>query len=367
MKKLLAIFFSFSISISQAYASEMTLFEEVYKTVKKEYIKDVEISSLMVKGFEGLKNLDDKVRVTENNNKIEVYYDNYLLRSLEKKEGYEEKGYARMTLVVFELLRKKSEKLRTKDFEMSEYFLYSMFANLDGDSKYYPYLDIGSYKVNKKQRYFAKDILDGNVLYIKPGPLNRNTKDTIINTLVEHDDYKGIILDLRGNPGGLIGEAVSVMNIFLDNGIIVSTKGRNDEEESYYIADGTSMMDNRPMVVLVDENTASSAEILASSIKEQSLGKLVGSRTRGKGTVQKLVVLENGGELALTSSYFFTPAGGSINKSGVFPDICTSELDDKLSPTLILDNKNNMTRYCTKQNREGKDMDVLVALEMING
>lgn len=367
MKKICCIFFSFLISISFANASEVVLLEEAYQSVSNDYIKNIEMYPLMIKGFEGLKNLDDKVRVSETPTKISAYYDNYLQKSFSKKENVDAKSLAKLTVDIFEVMKKKSEKLRVKDFEMSEYFLYSMFSSLDSGTKYYPYLDIGSYKVNKKQRYFAKDVLAENVLYIKPGPLNLSTKDLIINALVEHDDYKGLILDLRGNPGGLMGEAVSVMNLFLDQGVIVSTKGRGEGAENFYIADKTSMMDNRPLVVLIDENTASSAEIMASAIQEQSLGKLVGSRTQGKGTVQKLITFKNDGVLAITNEYFFTPSGSSINKSGVFPDICTTELDDNLSPSLILDNPNNKTRYCTKQIRDEKNMDVEVALEMING
>jgi carboxyl-terminal processing protease len=127
---------------------------------------------------------------------------------------------------------------------------------------------------------------------------------------------KGIILDLRQNGGGLLEEAVNVASIFLSDGTVVSTEGRNQPRQ-VYVARGNAIAPRIPLVVLVDNGTASAAEIVTAALKDRGRAKVVGTRTYGKGVFQQLETLSNGGALDIVSGRWFRPDGGNVGGPGV--------------------------------------------------
>ncbi len=131
---------------------------------------------------------------------------------------------------------------------------------------------------------------------------------------------RGLILDLRGNPGGVLEAAGAVAGDFLDHGTIVSADGRLREARFRIAATPGDLIDGAPMVVLVNGESASAAEILAAALRQNGRAMLIGSRTYGKGTVQTIMPLADGRALKLTTSRYFTPAGDSINGIGILPD-----------------------------------------------
>lgn len=133
---------------------------------------------------------------------------------------------------------------------------------------------------------------------------------------------KGLILDLRNNPGGLLDQAVKVTNLFIDSGIIVSTIGRDmnkPEDVEYAIKRNT--LSNFPMIVLVNEGTASASEIVAGALQDRERAIIMGTQTFGKGSVQNIIPLPNGGALKMTIARYYTPKGRSIQAKGITPDI----------------------------------------------
>ncbi|MGH7424564.1 MAG: S41 family peptidase, partial [Candidatus Methylomirabilales bacterium] len=130
---------------------------------------------------------------------------------------------------------------------------------------------------------------------------------------------RGFILDLRGNPGGLLEEAVNVAGVFLDGGRVVSyrERGRDEVHRDVRGAPETKL----PLVVLVDEGSASASEIVAGAIQDRRRGILVGTATYGKGSVQTVFPLSGGSAVKLTTSSYFTPAGRAIGKGGIAPDV----------------------------------------------
>jgi carboxyl-terminal processing protease len=131
---------------------------------------------------------------------------------------------------------------------------------------------------------------------------------------------EGILLDLRGNGGGLLQEAVLVGSVFIEDGLIVSTNGRTKSEREYD-AQGDAIAEDVPIVVLVDRGTASASEIVAGAIKERDRGTVVGTRTFGKGVFQEVQPLSNGGLLDITVGEYFLPNGENISDKGVRPDV----------------------------------------------
>jgi carboxyl-terminal processing protease len=133
------------------------------------------------------------------------------------------------------------------------------------------------------------------------------------------------VLDLRNNPGGLLNQAIRVTDAFLDQGEIVSTRGREQTDSERYNASPGDMIDGRPMVVLINTGSASASEIVAGALQDHRRAVVVGTRSFGKGSVQSLIPLRGNGAMRLTTSLYYTPSGRSIQALGVSPDIIVQQ------------------------------------------
>lgn len=159
-----------------------------------------------------------------------------------------------------------------------------------------------------------------------------------VDALGADEEIRGLILDLRNNPGGLLNQAVSVADSFLKEGLIVYTKGRTDDQNMSFKAHATGDEYAYPLVVLVNEGSASASEIVAGAIQAHRRGIIVGTRTFGKGSVQTIIPLPGGAGLRLTTARYFTPDGRSIQALGITPDVevpftpCNIAADDETSP-----------------------------------
>lgn len=139
---------------------------------------------------------------------------------------------------------------------------------------------------------------------------------------------KGIILDLRGNPGGLLEQAVDTADLFLESGMVTETVGRHPLSHQRFVAEPGDVSAGVPIVVLIDGASASAAEILASALQDHGRAVVVGSTSFGKGSVQTVLGMPNEGEIAITWARFLTPKGYVLNGAGILPNICTSGVDD---------------------------------------
>ena len=146
--------------------------------------------------------------------------------------------------------------------------------------------------------------------------------------------FKGIELDLRGNPGGLLDQGIMVADLFMDHGPIVTTKGRNAASLQSYDAKPGDIGEDVQLVVIVDGKSASAAEIVASALQDSGRAVVVGTNSYGKGTVQTVVRLPNEGEMTLTWSRYYSPAGYALHGLGVMPTICTA--NEKAEPAALL-------------------------------
>jgi len=169
----------------------------------------------------------------------------------------------------------------------------------------------------------------GNIAHIRVSGFNQSTTRSLREKLKLATDEAygtpaGIVLDLRGNPGGLLDQAVSVSDLFLTNGRIVSTHGRHPDSHQYFDAEPEDLAKDLPVVVLVNGNSASASEIVAAALQDLGRAVVIGSSSFGKGTVQTVLRLPNEGELTLTWARFHAPSGYGLSRRGVIPDICTS-------------------------------------------
>lgn len=163
--------------------------------------------------------------------------------------------------------------------------------------------------------------------YIKVSHFNKftgiNVQDAIQKIKIEaKGQIKGYVLDLSDNPGGLLDEAVKVADTFLDSGIILTTKGRNPKSEQRFEAEKGDWIDGKPLVVFINQDSASSSEIVAAALRDNHRALLVGTRSFGKGSVQTIYTLPNESELYLTWAYLYEPNGQVYHKKGLEPDVC---------------------------------------------
>lgn len=180
-----------------------------------------------------------------------------------------------------------------------------------------------------KLKAVKSEILDKSIAYLRITYFNQNTTQELKAALEElkKSGFKGIILDLRNNPGGLLNEAVSVAKLFIDKGVIVSTKGRYPWHSVVYEADGTAIP-YCPMVVLVNKGSASASEIVAGALQDHGRAKLVGVKTFGKGSVQTVIPFNDGSALHITIAYYYTPNGRLIHDKGLDPDFVVEQPED---------------------------------------
>jgi carboxyl-terminal processing protease len=171
---------------------------------------------------------------------------------------------------------------------------------------------------------------EGKVAYFHIYGFNSDTAESLEREIahakseIGAGNVTGYVLDLRSNPGGLLDEAVAVSDLFMQKGRIVSTHGRHPDSHQYFEATAGDMADGRPIVVLVNGNSASASEIVAAALQDSGRAVVVGSNSYGKGTVQTVLRLPNSGELTLTWARFHAPSGYTLNKLGVLPSICTT-------------------------------------------
>ena len=156
---------------------------------------------------------------------------------------------------------------------------------------------------------------------------------------------KGIVLDLRGNPGGLFNQAIKIADLFLNDGEIVSTKGRKISETRKFFARRGDEINGKPIVVLINNGSASASEIFAGALKDHKRAVILGENSYGKGSVQSIIPLGNGGGMRITISKYYLPSGKSISEVGVTPDILVEEEGNDFR---INSEKDNQLNYAIK-------------------
>jgi carboxyl-terminal processing protease len=168
---------------------------------------------------------------------------------------------------------------------------------------------------------------DGGVAIFRIAIFNQSTTEQIASALRAGGDHiTGVILDVRGNPGGLLEQAVSLAELFVQDGPIIATVGRHPASHQYFAASGHAIAPRVPIVVLVNGGSASASEIVAAALQDLGRAVIVGSSSYGKGTVQTVMRLPNDGELTLTWARLITPSGYLLQDHGVVPTICTGDL-----------------------------------------
>ena len=192
-------------------------------------------------------------------------------------------------------------------------------------------------------------LIDNKIGYLRLGAFNENSSDQLkkeISNLEKNKKTLGYIFDLRNNPGGLLSQAVKISDFFLNDGEIVSTKGRKSRENRKFFAKKGDKIKGKPLIVLINNGSASAAEIVAGALQAQKRAVLLGETTYGKGSVQSIIPLKNKGAIRLTISKYYLPSGKSISEVGVIPDI---KIEEESSEEFLINTEtDNQLEYAVK-------------------
>ena len=204
-------------------------------------------------------------------------------------------------------------------------------------------------KIIEVQSVSAKVISkDKNLGYIRLKSFNENSDKQFLKSLKKFEknpNIKGYVIDLRNNPGGLLTKAINITDFFLDDGEIVSTKGRNISETRKFFARRGDEINGKPIIILINNGSASASEIFAGALKDHKRAIVLGENSYGKGSVQSIIPLRNGGGIRLTISKYYLPSGKSISEVGVTPDILIEETGNDFK---INSDKDNQLSYALK-------------------
>ena len=189
---------------------------------------------------------------------------------------------------------------------------------------------------------------DKNLGYIRLKSFNENSDEQFLKLIKKFEknlNIKGYVLDLRNNPGGLLTKAINITDFFLNDGEIVSTKGREISETRKFFARKGDEVKGKPVVILINNGSASASEIFAGALKDHKRAIILGENSYGKGSVQSIIPLRNGGGIRLTISKYYLPSGKSISEVGVTPDILVEETENDFK---INSQKDNQLNYAIK-------------------
>ena len=186
-------------------------------------------------------------------------------------------------------------------------------------------------------------LINQEIGYLRLRAFNENSSDQLKKEIkkLEKNNIVGYVFDLRNNPGGLLSQAIKVSDFFLNDGEIVSTKGRKNRENRKFFAKKGDKIKGKPLIVLINNGSASASEIVAGALKDHKRAILLGEKTYGKGSVQSIIPLKNRGAIRLTISKYYLPSGKSISNVGVVPDIQIEEKGEEFVINSTTDNQLN--------------------------
>lgn len=214
--------------------------------------------------------------------------------------------------------------------------------------------------------------LSNQIGYIRVSQFQLNTAENFrkkLTMLREKPEFAGLIIDLRNNPGGLLNSAVSIADAFIEEGVLVSTRGRIEENNQSFHATHTDMIDGKPIIVLINEGSASASEIVAGALQDHQRALVLGTESFGKGSVQTVMEVDETQAIKLTTARYYTPSGRSIQAAGIVPDVIVQRREFKTPGASIarvkerdlqghLENEN-----APEESGEAEDLDDLLAAD----
>ncbi len=359
MKKILLIVFIFLSFSEKVLANQidelykkLDLFSDVLETLNKEYVDEVDQNKVLDSAINGMlqsldpyssymspenfRNMNTETKGEFGGLGIEITMQSGLVKVISPIEGTpaDKAGIKAGDFIV---------KINNKQVKgLSLYEAVSMMRgksgtkinltvrrkDIDDELKF----TITRAKISIKE--VSAEVKSNNVGYIRLRAFNQKSYSQLkqkINKInkINKNKINGYILDLRNNPGGLLSQAIKISDLFLDGGEIVSTRGRDETDIKIFNAKKGDIIKNLPLIVLINEGSASASEIVSGALKDHKRAIILGETSFGKGSVQSIIPLQNRGALRLTTAKYYLPSGDSISEIGVVPDITIKEDNKK--------------------------------------
>lgn len=310
-----------------------------FQAIAEFSLEEIELSSFALEGIKGLGALDPNLVAKRDGDRFQLFLGERKVYQAKLPARNDPRGWARLAVEGLMAARETSPELRKAGSEQVYQAVFdSALARFDIHSRYAGVLETKRLRAKREgQDEDGQKLpptvgmrLSDHVALIQVVGFNEQTAAALESKLKEAREtygrqWKGLILDLRGNPGGLLEQAVESADLFLNGGRIVATRGRHPMASLNHEASEGDQAQGVPIVVLVDGRTASGGEILAAALQDRGRAVVVGSVTYGKGLVQTVISLPNGGEIDLSWSRFLTPSGYALQGLGVLPNVCTAQ------------------------------------------
>ena len=369
MKKIIVIFFFYLISLSNLYGKndlyeKIDLFGEVLENIKKEYVDDINQAEMMDSAINGvLQSLDP--------------YSAYMSPELFKEMQTDTKGEfgglgieIGMEAGVVKVISPIDDTPAARaGIKSGDYIVKIGNVQVQGKSLLEAVKlmrgPVGtSINLTVRRKNIKKPLefnvtrkiieiksvsskiigIDKNLGYIRLKSFNENSDKQFLKSVKDFEKkskIKGYVFDLRNNPGGLLTQAINITDFFLEDGEIVSTKGKKISETRKFFARKGDEINGKPIIILINYGSASAAEIFAGALKDHKRAIVLGENSYGKGSVQSIIPLKNGGGMRLTISKYYLPSGKSISEVGVTPDIFVEEENENFRINSETDNQLN--------------------------
>ncbi len=325
------------LAAAPARAYEFTKIDMLFDTLLANYDGVFDIKQLSLFGGRALHKVDNSLRLYNSDSKAYLYEKNNLIATFKLPQDENPLLWKQLLADILKTGAARSLKLSDNPNTLETEVLSEITANLDEYSR----LE----KNNQTADLINYRLIDG-ILYISPTTFYKGFSDYFTQIISRHPSLKGVILDLRNNHGGDFNEAIKTADLFLDNTLIAYRAGKN-QPKRYYISTNGDILRGKPLAVLTNEETASSAEIVAAALYEQSRATLIGTKTYGKDSTQ-LVNRMDTHTLFLTNGYFYTPSGKRISETGILPQICTG-----------------IGESCTITDKNDPNKDIVTAINLI--
>jgi len=346
LKYIFIIFFTFNFSLkvhanpSDKLYQKLDLFSDVLNTLKEEYVDEVEQSDVIDSAINGMlqsldpysaymspesfRNMNDDTKGEFGGLGIEITMEGGLIKIISPIEDTPaDKAGVQAGDYIVKINNKQVKGMslldavklmRGKVGTIIEITIRRV--DVDDELKFKITRDI------IKIREVTSEVQE-NIGYLRVRAFNQQSHDQLLKQIqkIKNKKLDGYILDLRNNPGGLLSQAIKITETFLDGGEIVSTRGRDKNDIKIFNAKKGDKINNKPLIILINKGSASASEIVSGALKDHKRAIILGEKSFGKGSVQSIIPLKNGGGLRLTTAKYYLPSGISIHEKGVEPDI----------------------------------------------
>lgn len=311
----------------RAFAYDFNKIDTFFNLLEHDYIGKANLKNLLIKGCSGLSKFDNELKFYASDSKAFLYKKQNLIATFEFPLTENPKQWKHLLNDIYTVAAKNSSDLVQNSSAFENDVLKAMMQNLDKYSR----LDISTPPV-----FSLNSAVENNILYISSQSFYKGFSNDLRKLISANPTIEGMILDLRENHGGNFNEALKTADLFLDELLITYRVEKDSQHQKFYTAGKGDILMGRPIVVLTNEHTASAAEIVAAALSEQSRATLIGTKTYGKGSIQKVHTFSKE-TLYLTNGYFYSPSGKNINETGILPEICTGinhgcKFSDKTNP-----------------------------------